>query len=227
MKTVRIDLTTNGSGAATGFGNAVNGLLYAVQLIAGDFASGVDLTLTSDLGDSLSVPLLVKANFNTSQFAYPRVLEHDAADGTDLTTYTMPLIAGRPKAVIAQGGDTKTGAVVLFILEGLTDFVRVQSVDITRPTVVITSSESSPTSASPIPITVTFSEAVSGFTVGDLIVANGTAGAFAATSTSVYTAEITPTGAGAVTVDIYADSAIDTSGNGNYVATQFSITYTP
>src|SRR3972149_885231 len=44
------------------------------------------------------------------------------------------------------------------------------TVDTTAPTVVITSSESSPTAASPIPITVTFSESVTGFVVGDITI---------------------------------------------------------
>jgi hypothetical protein len=109
-------LTTDASGAATVTLDAtVIGLLYAVQLVDGDFADGVDITLTSEQGD-LSIPLLVKADWNTDQMVYPRVLEALNTDGTALATHCMPLLCGKPKAVIAQGGDTKTGRVILYVL---------------------------------------------------------------------------------------------------------------
>jgi len=72
-------------------------------------------------------------------------------------------------------------------------------------------------------ITITFSESVTGFTINDLTVGNGTAGSFSGSGTT-YTAMITPSGDGPVTVDIAADVAIDGAGNGNEAATQFSVT---
>ena len=48
------------------------------------------------------------------------------------------------------------------------------TLDTASPTVSITSSESSPTNAVPIPITVTFSEDVTGSALGDVTVGNGT-----------------------------------------------------
>lgn len=116
MRKIRIDLTTNTGGAATGYGDACQGALYAVQLVDGDFADGVDLTLTAEI-DDLSIPLLTKADWNTDQVAYPRVLQALNTDGTALTTHCEPLVFGRPKAVIAQGGASKIGAVVLYIRE--------------------------------------------------------------------------------------------------------------
>ncbi|MCB2423463.1 Ig-like domain-containing protein, partial [Thalassolituus alkanivorans] len=50
--------------------------------------------------------------------------------------------------------------------------------------------------------TFTFSEDVTGFTVGDIVAGNASVSAFSATSASVYTALITPTADGAVTVDV-------------------------
>lgn len=120
MKQIRVDLTTNGSGAATGFGKSLAGIgtVYAVQLVDGTFDDGVDVTVTFENSD-LSIPVLVKADFNTDQIVYPRVLQALNTDGTALTTHCEPLAFGRPKVVIAQGGDTKTGSVVLYIREGL------------------------------------------------------------------------------------------------------------
>ena len=97
--------------------------------------------------------------------------------------------------------------------------------DTTAPTVSITTTASDPTNTSPIPITITFSEAVTGFDVSDLVVGNGTAGNFTAVSASQYTADITPNGDGQVTVDIPAGAAQDAAGNDNAAAPQFAITY--
>ena len=74
-------------------------------------------------------------------------------------------------------------------------------------------------------VTATFSEAVTGFVVGDVTVANGIPSNFATTSSSVYTFDVTPAASGAVTVDIAGSVAVDTAGNNNTAATQLSVTY--
>ena len=77
---------------------------------------------------------------------------------------------------------------------------------------------------SPIAVTATFSEPVSGFTVDDVSVANGTAGNFVGSDgSSVYTFDVTPNAIGAVTVDIAAGAAVDTDGNGNTAAVQLRL----
>jgi len=120
MKAVRIDIETATDGSFTGYGSAVAGIgtLYAVQLVDGDLSDGVDVTITAEHSD-LSIPLLVKADFNTDQIAYPRVLEALNTDGTALGTHCEPLVFGRPKVVIASGGAVKTGAVILYVREHL------------------------------------------------------------------------------------------------------------
>uniref|UniRef100_UPI0040481521 Ig-like domain-containing protein n=1 Tax=Roseivirga sp. TaxID=1964215 RepID=UPI0040481521 len=95
--------------------------------------------------------------------------------------------------------------------------------DLTVPTVTITSAATSPTKGA-FTATFTFSEAVTGFVIGDITVGNGTASNFSATSATVYTATITPTTDGAVTVDVAANVAQDAATNGNTAATQYSIT---
>ena len=116
MRKVIVNVTTDGSGDGTGYGEAVAGTLYAVQLVDGDFADGVDITLTCE-NEELSIPLLVKADFNTDQMVYPRVLEALNTDGSDLSSHAMPLCFGRPKAVVAQGGATKTGKFILYVVD--------------------------------------------------------------------------------------------------------------
>ena len=97
-------------------------------------------------------------------------------------------------------------------------------VDNTAPTVTITGVPG--TSSAAFTATFTFSEAVTGFVVGKITLGNATASSFMVTSTTVYTALITPTANGAVTVDVAADVATDAADNGNPAATQASSTYT-
>ncbi|MFC1925011.1 Ig-like domain-containing protein, partial [Chloroflexota bacterium] len=93
------------------------------------------------------------------------------------------------------------------------------------PGVILSSTATSPTETSPIPMTADFDEEVTGFTLGDITVGNGTASAFVEVSPIYYTFNVTPTGDGEVTVDIAASVAQDEAGNGNTAADQFSITY--
>ncbi len=78
------------------------------------------------------------------------------------------------------------------------------------------------TNADPIPVTVTFSEAVTGFAIGDVVVAGGTPGALAG-SGATYTFDITPIDPSTVTVDIAAGVAQDAALNGNTTAAQLSL----
>ena len=96
--------------------------------------------------------------------------------------------------------------------------------DNTAPTVTITGVPG--TSSAPFTATFTFSEAVTGFVVGDITLDNATASNFTVTSTTVYTALITPTAYGTVTVDVEVNVAQDAVGNDNTAATQASSTYT-
>ena len=97
-------------------------------------------------------------------------------------------------------------------------------VDNTAPTVTISGVPA--TSDAPFTATFTFPEAVTGFAVGDITLGNATASSFTVTSTTVYTALVTPTAAGAVTVDVPANAAQDAAGNGNTAATRASSAYT-
>lgn len=117
MKVIKLSGTTNGSGALTVSHTSYEfGYLYAIQLVDGGAADGVDITLTAEHGE-LSIPLYIKADFNTDQMVYPRAATAAIADGSALTDYAMPLVAGVPKMVIAQGGDTKLCGCYLYIVE--------------------------------------------------------------------------------------------------------------
>ena len=98
-------------------------------------------------------------------------------------------------------------------------------VDNTKPTVTITGVPMTSTAA--FTATITFLEPVNGFVVGDITVGNGTASSFTGSDgDTAFTALITPTADGAVTVDVAADVATDAAGNGNTAAAQAASTYT-
>ncbi len=98
------------------------------------------------------------------------------------------------------------------------------STDTIAPTVVLASSAAAATNASPIPVTATFSETVSGFAVGDITVSNGVAGSLAGAGAS-YTFTVTPSGQGPVTVSLGAGVCQDTAGNGNEASAPLTRVY--
>src|SRR5574342_448131 len=100
-----------------------------------------------------------------------------------------------------------------------------QGTTLAKPAVTLSSTVSDPTNISPMPVTATFSESVTGFELGDITVTNGAATNFVNVTAAVYTFDVTPGSQGLVSVDIPADSASDIVGGGNTAATTLSRTY--
>lgn len=100
----------------------------------------------------------------------------------------------------------------------------VLTIDLVAPTVTLSSSTSATTNTTPIPVTATFSESVTGFAVGDITATNGTISNFSG-SGAVYTFDVTPTADGVVTVGVAANVAQDAAGNDNTAATSLTRTY--
>ncbi|WP_027330129.1 tandem-95 repeat protein [Marinimicrobium agarilyticum] len=97
------------------------------------------------------------------------------------------------------------------------------TLDATSPTTSLSTAASDPTNGA-FSITVTFGETVSGFDIGDITVTNADLSNFSGSGSS-YTATVTPTADGSVSVDIAADVVQDSVGNGNTAATTLSLTY--
>lgn len=119
-----LSVTTDGSGDGTATADrSVLGQLYAIDLIDGSADDGVDVTVTA-INNSLSgvvKTLFVKADFNTDSTVYPRTLVHDDAAGAALTgtaggDRAMPVVNGTLKLTIAQGGNAKTCAAIVYVL---------------------------------------------------------------------------------------------------------------
>jgi hypothetical protein len=97
--------------------------------------------------------------------------------------------------------------------------------DTTKPTLTITDTKSgTATTTDPITFTFTWSEDVSGFTTDDITISGGTKGTFSSTSNKVYTLAITPNSnsSDTITIDVSANSVIDSSSNGNDIITQYT-----
>ena len=116
MKTMRLNATTDGSGdATTNGGHSINGVLYAVQWIDGDFADGVDAVISTQGADA-SGTLLTLTDANDDDWYYVREPTHDNIGTADGDT-TLPVAVGTPRLVISSGGDTKTGGCILYYTE--------------------------------------------------------------------------------------------------------------
>ena len=98
-------------------------------------------------------------------------------------------------------------------------------IDKTPPTTTISTTATNPTSSTPIPFTVTFSESVTGFTASDIAVTNGTITSALSIAGNAYSFTVTPAASGLVTVNVPANGANDAAFNGNIAASPLSLTY--
>lgn len=108
-----VTLTTDATGAATGYTPVVSGLLSQIRYVKNDFADGVDFTITSEVtGETL----WSQNDVNASATVAPRQPTHStagvaslyAAGGTAVND-KIAICNDRIKIVIAAGGDTKSG----------------------------------------------------------------------------------------------------------------------
>lgn len=114
----RFDIATNSGGAYVGtMVISEPSLLYAAQWVDGTLVDGVGATLTEaqlSPGDAANTILTLTAANNDAMY-YPRALEHSSV-GAALTTYTPMLLHGTLTLTVAAGGDTKSGALWLYLV---------------------------------------------------------------------------------------------------------------
>ena len=124
LKSRRLDVTTDESGDATTNDTlSIFGCLYAVETIDGDLSDGVDAVVSVQSTESgVALTLLTLTDFNTDAMYYPRHVVHGetgaALTGTSGGDRAMPVINGTLRVVIAQGGDTKTGGIIVYYIPG-------------------------------------------------------------------------------------------------------------
>lgn len=150
------------------------------------------------------------------EWAYTALTPADAASPVAVTGFANgAAVTVRLKAVNANGASTDSAAVTF------------TPADTTAPSMTITAAEVADGDTSndaTLSLTFTASESTTNFAVGDITVSNGVLSNFAGAGTT-YNATLTPAGAGAVTVDVAANTFTDAASNNNTAAAQFNWTY--
>lgn len=238
-------LTLNGGSMTDAAGNSAALTLSGVASTAGVFVDAVAPSVSSI---NRLTPLEEWTNADSVIF---RVTFSEGVTGVDISDFTLTKTGTADAATASVSASSGTvidvtvdeisgvGTLRLDLNTGGTDIRDVAGnplsggytggqaygIDSAAPTVTITSAAPDSTKTAPIPVTITFSEGVTGFALGDLTIGNGTAGNFVAVDAATYTAEITPSAQGTVTVDVAAGAAQDAAGNLNTAAAQLGRVY--
>ncbi len=163
------------------------------------------------------------------------IANYTSGSGTNTLTFTYTVATGQNSpdldytstaAPLLNGGTIQgtLGDNAVFTLPGRREAVGSLGVnknlviETTAPTLLITPNGTT-TTANPVVFTFQFSEVVSGFLTGDVVVTGGTAGAITQIDGDTFTLAVKATGPGAVAVFVAAGTAQDGAGNGNTAAT--------
>lgn len=111
-------ITTAADGSATVYlGSAIRGYVQMFRYEPGTLDNGTDVVIT---GETTGHAILTQANLGGSALnIYPRAFAHQVTDGAAVAVVTEPIAVynERIKVVVAQGGNTKTGTLHVFIEE--------------------------------------------------------------------------------------------------------------
>ncbi|MFP4422417.1 MAG: Ig-like domain-containing protein, partial [Desulfococcaceae bacterium] len=207
---------------------AGNESLASAPLIRTYLGTGPKPALSTEVPEFTNAsPIEVTATFD-------RPVTGFEAAGVDVTNGTVSGFDGAGDAYAIAVAPAADGLVTIQILPGaardaagnesLASDILVRTYLSAGPEATLSTEAPDPTDASPIQMTATFSEPVTGFEAEDLSVTNGTVGDFEG-SGDAYTFSVTPEAEGEVTVDLPPNSARDAAGNGNLAASRLSIEY--
>jgi hypothetical protein len=210
------------------------------------FSKAFTITVIDDVAPTFSTITIASNNADTTKSKVGDEITLTFTASETISTPTVT-IAGATATVVNTGGNNYTAKYTMvdtYTLSGVTytltnfsdsagnagarvvnttDSSRVYF-DKTAPTIAITSSHSSLKAGEVATLTFTLSENSTNFALADITATGGTIASFAG-SGSVYTVSFTPTAsstAGA-TIDVTANKFTDTSGNGNSVAPQITM----
>ncbi|MDN4163330.1 beta strand repeat-containing protein [Nocardioides abyssi] len=195
------DAAGNGNTASTVLSRTADLTAPSVTLTAptgphnGTFT--VDLAFSEDV-DGLALGDLVVTNGTVAGLT---------GDGAAYTVEITPTTDGPVAIALPAGAVTDTAGNPNAASAPLT-----RTADLTRPTVAL-AAPTGPVNRAYV-VTLDFSEAVSGLTLDDLVIANATASALSGSGAS-WTVTLTPATDGPVTVSLPAGAVTDTAGNPN------------
>ncbi|MDC0852452.1 Ig-like domain-containing protein, partial [Euryarchaeota archaeon] len=206
------DAVGNGNTAATQFAYTHDTTAPAMVITT---TSGIT---TGDTSNDATIAYVFTAGQATTNFDSSDIdvtggtITAFAADGGSTTVYLAtftPSGQGATSVAVAAGAFTDAAGNANTVSNTFA-----WTFDSVGPTMTITSSGSANGGASNAAVTLTFTsnEPTANFDVTDILVTNGALSSFAAGSTTVYTATFTPTGEGAVTIDVASPKFTDASG---------------
>ncbi|AWB67163.1 hypothetical protein C2869_12270 [Saccharobesus litoralis] len=226
----------------------ISGLTFSHQYLSTGIASGTT-TLRYTIANNANSPAATAIQFSHDVNS---VLSGLSASSLPSTPCGSSSVISGPTNLAFSGGELQPGAnctfdVVLAVPVGAADGVYTSTTSalsatvnsantsndasaafltVESLTVNLSTSVEGTTKTTPIPITISFSRDVTNFDVSDLTVSNGSASNLSG-SGQVYTADITPSATGTVTVDLAANAVDDAVDNSlkNTAATQLSIDY--
>ena len=162
----------------------------------------------------------VQSDVSLSGTASATITSWTASSNTAYTATITPTTSGEVTLHVPAGGATDAAN-----NNNTTSNTRTVKVDMDRPSVSLSVPSGVQTGA--FSVTITFSEAVSGFTQSDVSL-SGTASAtitsWTASSNTAYTATITPTTSGEVTLSVPANVATDAANNNNTASNTKAVT---
>ena len=118
MRKVKVTVTTDGDGAATVYSGPVSGLLHAIRV--DDGSGDTSLADTTDIvftDAETGFTILTITDLTADALYQPRLPIHGANGAATANLYDRVPVDGSIKAVVAQGGDTKTGTLWFYVAE--------------------------------------------------------------------------------------------------------------
>lgn len=222
--TLTSDQLTNCGSAIAIDETAPSVVITASETTDGTTSSDSALSLTFTLSESA-------ASSGTGQFTQSDVtvtngvLSAFTGSGTTYTATFTPAVDGATTINVAGATfSDPTGN----NNEAADEFNWTYVADAVSPSIVITAAEVVSGSASDderLNLTFTVNEDATGFAADDVTLTNATLSAFTQVSASVYSAVLTPTTIGVVTVNVAAAQFLDAAGNDNLAAPSFTWTY--
>lgn len=231
--TLRLDLADDdtivsaNSGLPLGGTGLGDGSFTAGDVLTIDRTAPV-LTLTSGAADPTNaVAIAVTASFTESVTGFTAgdvsaingSIANFAGSGLAYTFDLIPLADGLVSATVAAGaaadaaGNGNDGPVTLS-----------RTYDGTAPSAALASAAPALTNQASFSVTLTFSETVTGLSLGDIAAANGVVSGLSG-SGDAYAFTVTALGDGPVSVSLPAGAAADAAGNGNTAAPAIGWTY--
>jgi hypothetical protein len=208
-------------------GNALNSGASSANFVG--VATPITVSLSSTATSSTKVsPIPVTVLFSTSVTGFAvddltltnATVSNFTGTGTSYSFNLTPSAQGtvqvsvNANAVVDAGQNTNgTGATL------------VRTYDSIAPVPTISTSASNPTNIIPIPVTVSFQEAVTDFIDSDVNITNGTLSNFQTLSASSYSFDVIPAAEGLVTISIPASAAKDAANNLSQASNTLSLTY--